>query len=142
MYITIPSINTPIGSKNSYLTINIHELKKSVYNLTIDPICERVRKVWEASNPKAFFLIGKLSDSRYLNERLGTIVGKITAIPEKNLAALHGAVDYGLKQPLSIQRVVLIDDETQKLTTGIDKSYYDFSYRQYTHVIGIGNDTL
>lgn len=120
------------------MTLNTEDLKKNVYDKVIDKICTNVLEVCKEQEPKAFFLFGKFSNSDYLYERLKTVVDEIIVIPEKDVSAAQGAVFHGLSEPLSIQRMTPIHEEKNQLKGAIDGSYYDFSYEQYTHVIGIG----
>lgn len=104
----------------------------------IDKICTNVSRVCDEQKPKAFFLFGKLSNSEYLYERLSDILTDIIVIPEKDLSAAQGLVYHGLSEPLSIQRVTPIYNGVDKVMNNEDRSYYDFDYSHYTHVIGIG----
>lgn len=120
------------------MTIITDELKANVYDKVIDQICKNVEAVVNEEKPEAVFLFGKLSNSEYLYERLSDIWPDIIVIPEKDLSAAQGLVYHGLSEPLSIQRVTPIYNGVDKVVHNEDRSYYDFDYSQYTHVIGIG----
>lgn len=139
LYISKPSVNLFKKSEDPYLTLKVDDLKKYVFDPVIDKVCVLVDKMWKLLQPDAFFLTGSLSSSEYLVDRLGEIVKDVTVVPEKDLSAAKGAVYHGLKEPLSVQRVTLINKGVEKVVRKIDSSYYDFDYSSYTHVIGIGS---
>ncbi|KAG2203902.1 hypothetical protein INT47_007485 [Mucor saturninus] len=136
IYIAKPSIQSFAKSKNPYLTIITDDLKANVYDKVINEICSNVSNVCEKQKPKAFFLFGKLSNSEYLYEKLSDIVDDIIVIPEKDLSAAQGLVYHGRSEPLTIQRITPIY-HGDAVVKDEDRSYYDFDYSHYTHVIGI-----
>lgn len=137
LYISKPSVNLFKKSEDPYLTIRVDDLKKYVFDPVIDKVCVLVDKIWKQFQPDAFFLTGNLSSSEYLFHKLCEIVEDVTVVHEKDLSAAKGAVYHGLKEPLSIQRVTLINKNLENVVRKIDDSYYDFDYSSYTHVIGI-----
>lgn len=123
----------------SFIQLNVDDLKTKVFDPITDRIFERIDIAYEKHPVKYIFLCGRLSKSLYLQQRIQKKYKNLIVTSDEQAPAARGAVYHGLNEKLAIQRYAPIS-LSDKIEVGEDRSYYDFSYDVYTHVIGIGTE--
>jgi hypothetical protein len=136
-------LNLPLVTTNKHIpdqiTVTAEELKSQVFEPVINPILEKITEVIGNKHPKKVFLYGDFGNLEYLKHKVSNKFSQTEIIQENNTAASRGAIHYGLHVPLFKERVPPRSNVKEK-KTGVDSTYYDFDYRFYTHVVGIGKE--
>ncbi|CAO3617330.1 unnamed protein product [Mucor fragilis] len=120
-----------------YLSLEMKDLKRKVYDPIIDGICKHVAEEQNTHAAKYVFLCGTLSTLDYLKQRLDATTNNVIAVSNDDLSAAHGAVYYGLTEKLGVPRnaPICIESETSRLAE--DTIMHSGQEDGYTHIIGI-----
>ncbi|KAI8644417.1 hypothetical protein BD408DRAFT_413403 [Parasitella parasitica] len=119
-----------------YLTLEMSDLKKKVYDPIIDEICKLVSEQCKSVSGEYVFLCGTLSNLQYMKQRLNAIASNVIIVSNDDLSSAHGAVYYGLSEKLGIPRtapICLVEEHSILAEDNAQHSNDD----DYTHIIGI-----
>ncbi|CEP09549.1 hypothetical protein [Parasitella parasitica] len=120
-----------------YLTLEMSDLKKKVYDPVIDEVCKLVSEQCRSASRDYVVLCGTLSHLQYMRQRLNSLTKNMLVVSNDDLSSAHGAVYYGLSEKLGIPRTapICLFDEPSRLA---EDSTLNMKDDDYTHIIGIG----
>lgn len=100
------------------------------------PVIDGIVKSLTSIKTEHMYLAGDFVNLKYLKGYLEQLTNPFKVDILDYNTTTRGAIQYALKQPLLIDRIAprLIGIDKPSL----DPGFYNFDYKEYTHVIGIG----